>query len=281
MRPVRRAALSVLAQWAAISGRIARAEAALSARVPCLLAVSWHWTPPEERDAFARQVDFLSERFHVLDRVGLEGFRAGSPPKDRPALVLTFDDGNKNAREVAAPVLESRGLRGWFFVIAGAADRTLPAEVGGAWRSLLMGPEEWRDLAARGHVVGSHSWSHVEVGRLDGERLRREVVDSRAAIEASARTKVDSFAYPLGGDRSYSVESERLVRATYRHVFHSCPGSVRPDETRYGIGRYVLAPDLPISVVRWLVSGARDGRYAKRMARYRAICDRQMVPGTI
>ncbi len=269
----KRAGLAAFAHAAQWTGRLARSEADLHSRVPCLVAVAWHWTPPEERDAFASQVDALAERFRVLDRAGLDAFYAGAPPTDRPALLLTFDDGNRNAFEVAAPILEARGLRGWFFVIAGASDRELPPEIGGAHRRLLMGPAEWRDLASRGHVVGSHSWSHANLGKATGERLRREVVASRAAIEAATRLPADSFAYPLGGARSFSVESQRLVSATYRYVFHSCPAASRPEERKYGIGRYVLSPDLGTETVRYLASGLRDRRYAARLAKFRAVCN--------
>jgi peptidoglycan/xylan/chitin deacetylase (PgdA/CDA1 family) len=68
----------------------------------------------------------------------------GSPAKRR--IALTFDDG-PDARWTPhiLEILEERGVRGTFFLVGGRAARA---------------PDVARAIAAAGHEIGNHSWSH-------------------------------------------------------------------------------------------------------------------------
>jgi peptidoglycan/xylan/chitin deacetylase (PgdA/CDA1 family) len=71
-----------------------------------------------------------------------------APTPYRP-LFLTFDDGGVSAHGCIADALERRGWRGHFFVTAG--------QIG---TPTFVSASQMRDLHARGHVIGSHSFSH-------------------------------------------------------------------------------------------------------------------------
>ena len=61
-------------------------------------------------------------------------------------VALTFDDGPNDPYSLqVAQILESRGLRGTFFMVGKAVDAH---------------PEVARELAQRGHLVGNHSYHH-------------------------------------------------------------------------------------------------------------------------
>src|SRR5919106_642654 len=80
-----------------------------------------------------------------------------------PAVALTFDDGGASATSIAE-ALEARGWRGHFFVTTGM--------IGGPG---FLSREGVRELALRGHVVGSHSHSHpTYMARLPSEEIARE-----------------------------------------------------------------------------------------------------------
>lgn len=67
------------------------------------------------RDEFAREMRFVKEHFDVLTFADLASGRScgGSP------LIVTFDDGYKDNRSLAFPVLEELGLKAVFFVATG------------------------------------------------------------------------------------------------------------------------------------------------------------------
>jgi peptidoglycan/xylan/chitin deacetylase (PgdA/CDA1 family) len=62
----------------------------------------------------------------------------------------------------------------------------------------LMTAEEVRTAAAEGFEVGSHSLNHVRLAGLPAADLRREIADSRAALEDLLGQHVTSFCYPYG-----------------------------------------------------------------------------------
>jgi len=85
--------------------------------------------------------------------------RRGSRHERR--IALTFDDGpDPRWTPRIAEIIESAGVRGTFFVIGERAARA---------------PGVVRDLAAAGHEVGNHSWSHVSFWRTGPRRTREEI----------------------------------------------------------------------------------------------------------
>lgn len=85
------------------------------------------------------------------------------------AVSLTFDDGNLNQYEYAAPQLEKRGLRGTFFINGKASSGPNCDERN------VMSPEKIADLNARGHEIGNHTWSHIRLTDLSLDSARREI----------------------------------------------------------------------------------------------------------
>lgn len=73
----------------------------------------WHQLPV---DAFARQMAWVARRYAVLPlEEALERLAAGTLPDH--ALALTFDDGYRNVRTVAGPVLAAHGLHATVFLV--------------------------------------------------------------------------------------------------------------------------------------------------------------------
>ncbi len=88
-----------------------------------------------------------------------------------PQVALTFDDGGAGALG-AAERLERRGWRGHFFITT--------SRIG---TSGFLAPEEIRDLAARGHAIGSHSHTHpTYMGKLSAAEIDYEWTESRKRL---------------------------------------------------------------------------------------------------
>ncbi len=78
-------------------------------------------------------------------------------------------------------LLESRNVTGTIFVVGEVAQ----AE-----------PELVKEVAARGHEIGLHSWRHVPVTELDPERFRAETAKGKALLEDLTGLPVDGFRAP-------------------------------------------------------------------------------------
>ena len=121
-------------------------------------------------------------------RVGLKSFPQTLPLADRE-VVLTFDDGPWPAtdRKVLA-ALARECVRATFFLIGKPASKH---------------PDLVRRIAAEGHTIGHHTWSHNNLKYMSGENAEGEINKGIAAVEQALHgvsTKVPStpfFRYPF------------------------------------------------------------------------------------
>ena len=159
-------------------------------------------------------------------------------------VFLTFDDGGVSAYTEIAPVLEARAWRGLFFV---TTDR-----IGSAG---FLDAGQIRELASRGHVVGSHSCSHPRrISACSPAELRHEWGDSVDALEQLLGTRVTTASVP-GGFYSHAV-GHGAAEAGIRTLFTSEP------TTRIGqidacllIGRYGVWRGMPTSTTGRIAAG--------------------------
>lgn len=70
-----------------------------------------------------------------------------------------------------------------------------------------------REMAASGLVTfGSHTHSHVILGRAAPDVIRHELVESRRIIEKETGTQCVHFCYPNGAPGDFSETSEQILR---------------------------------------------------------------------
>jgi len=125
-------------------------------------------------------------------------------------LLLTFDDGGASALGIA-DALERRGWRGHFFVVT-----SLIGQPGFLSRSAI------RELASRGHLIGSHSHTHPDIFRdLPANRMLAEWRTSRDVVADVLGARCLAASVP-GGDISTRVLHAASV-AGYHYVFTSEP----------------------------------------------------------
>jgi peptidoglycan/xylan/chitin deacetylase (PgdA/CDA1 family) len=133
--------------------------------------------------------------------------------------VITFDDGGNSAMG-AADMLEARGRIGHFFVTANYIGT----------RGFLT-EDQIRELARRGHVIGSHSCSHpLRMGHCSWPQLLDEWERSRSMLSEIVGAEVTDASVP-GGDFAPQV-AEAAARAGITRLFTSEPTA----ESRYAFG---------------------------------------------
>ncbi len=91
-------------------------------------------------------------------------------PRSHPRVGLSFDDGPDPAvTPLVLDLLDRHGLKAAFFLVGTRAEAH---------------PELVRDILARGHEVGNHSWHHDPLVSLKGRvRLRQEVEGGQRILE--------------------------------------------------------------------------------------------------
>ncbi len=178
----------------------------------------------------------------VLPR-GRAGVDIRSLSEASPAgVVITFDDGGASALSTTALALERHAMIGHFFMTTGKLES--PA---------FCSANDLRELARRGHVVGSHSHSHpVRMARLSDAELDREWSESCERL-AEILGEPTTIASVPGGYYTRRVASA-AARAGIRYLFTSEP-ETRTQEVDGCLvfGRYTLRRSSPASEVASLL----------------------------
>lgn len=198
-------------------------------------------TSPER---FAEQMKWLAANGWqgVTLRDGLAWLAGRSSSAGQP-VALTFDDGFRDLRTAAAPVLRAVGFRATAYLITDCvSDRATPAVFKG--RPCLTW-EDVRALHADGFEFGSHTVSHPELVRVGPRELQRQLAESRDAIARRLGVPVPGFAYPYAfpvAGRAFVARLQEVLRNTgYSHCV-----TTRIGRLRAGFDS-VLMPRLPVN----------------------------------
>lgn len=176
-----------------------------------------------EAGRFGRHLSALADALPAAPQRVLDLHRRAERP-----VYLTFDDGGVSAIR-AADMLEERGWRGHFFVTAGCVDT----------RGFLSSAQVI-ELRRRGHVVGSHSWSHpLRMAHCDRATLRWEWSRSVALLSDLLGERVLTASVP-GGHYSRQVAAA-AAQSGIEILFTSEPTS-RPRRVQACriLGRYTI-----------------------------------------
>lgn len=97
-------------------------------------------------------------------------------PGERPEIALTFDDGPSRWTAEIAGVFERHGCHATFFLRGRAVEER---------------PEAVAALAAAGHELGNHLWSHSDSTMLSRDELRAELEGTADAVEGAGGPRPD------------------------------------------------------------------------------------------
>lgn len=152
-----------------------------------------HFTSMSVRQ-FAYVLALLEAHCDVLAASALADERP--TPTDRPAVVISFDDGYAETLGAVLPLLSERGLTAAFFVVTSEVGRVLRhtsldvSQRRASWAEL-------REASAAGHVIASHGHRHEPMTRVTPD-IRAELRHSRRLLAAQIERRYDVFAFPYG-----------------------------------------------------------------------------------
>lgn len=247
--------------------------------------MNMHGTPRRDASALRRQLQWATSNFDVLRPSELLDVLSGRlPAPRRPSLAFTFDDGLASNAEVAAPLLEEFGIRAIFFVspsfigLSGAAalqfftGNIRPQVEGAALEEEDYTPMTWdmaRRLQGHGHVIGSHTATHVDLRRVSGATLDAEVRGAREELARALGAPVDCFAWTFAWN-AVTAEAWRVAMDCHRYCFTPCPGSTRPGDSAR-VWRINVEPAWPAHWYRGAYSGLVESFWYFRRRRLAAM----------
>ena len=109
---------------------------------------------------------------------------ASATPVEAPKIALTFDDGPSAAWTPALlDGLKERGVKATFFLIGENADKN---------------PEIVKRMAEEGHLIGNHTYHHVELTKVSEKEARLELADTSAVIVRITGKEPEYMRPPFG-----------------------------------------------------------------------------------
>ncbi len=110
-----------------------------------------------------------------------------SLPRGASQLALTYDDGPNDPQTLRlVEVLARHNVRATFFLIGSRARQR---------------PDIVREIAAAGHVIGNHTFTHPLLTFKSDSEIRREISDCSSALEDVIGEHANLFRPPFGGRR--------------------------------------------------------------------------------
>lgn len=128
------------------------------------------------------------------------------PEGKKAAIAFTFDDATLDQYEVALPILEKHGVKAIFNVI--------PARVGGNHQGYdAMSWAQLKELVAKGHALGNHTWHHLPLVNLmrkgEADKVREEIKAGHDLILEHTGYDAKVVTFPGNGVNS---DIEKIVR---------------------------------------------------------------------
>ena len=109
---------------------------------------------------------------------------ASATSVEAPEIALTFDDGPSAAWTPALlDGLKERGVKATFFLIGENADKN---------------PEIVKRMAEEGHLIGNHTYHHVELTKVSENEARLELADTSAVIARITGKEPEYMRPPFG-----------------------------------------------------------------------------------
>ncbi len=167
-------------------------------------------------ELFESHLKYLKEQGYTIVSVEQLAHRLEQGQSVDKYIALSFDDGYQNNHDVVLPLLKKYDAKGSFFVIN--------KEIG---KENFMSETDIKEMIAAGMELGSHTYSHNPLAKIDSKYLVWETDTSRFWL----KKKFDGYivrtlAYPNGSYNQTVIEAAQkygFYRALTGHVGINTP----------------------------------------------------------
>jgi peptidoglycan/xylan/chitin deacetylase (PgdA/CDA1 family) len=183
---------------------------------------------------FAAQLQYLADNgYHTITLEHLYyHLWEGLPLPEKP-VVLTFDDGYRDAYEVVFPLLKRYGFVGTFFIFTAPVEEDNLSYL--TWSMI-------EEMSWSGMEIASHGQRHVGVAGLSNETLMKEVHESKLKIESRIGRPVHFFCYPYGVYDTAAIAA--LQSSGYWGAVTTYPSRQHVRGGLYQLGRFRMGPGM-------------------------------------
>lgn len=126
-------------------------------------------------------------------------------------IAFTFDDGYKSDYELAYPLLKKYGIKGTSYIIGKYPDNATPDTL--TWAQI-------KEMYDYGWDFGCHTYSHVNLTKLDNDQIDEEMEKENAAFRNNGLPIPDICAFPYGAYNQQVIDALKPWRKQIRKAFY-------------------------------------------------------------
>lgn len=177
-------------------------------------------------EEFAMEMDYLKDAGYTTITADelIDALEHGAPLPQKPVLI-TFDDGYIDNFQNAYPILKERNMKAMIFLIT---------DYVGQYPNYLTW-DQIRTMQANGISFGSHTLNHSVLTQCTPAEVKKQLSESRRAIEWRLGKPVHFLAYPCG--YTTNTIEEQVQEAGYRAAFTVDLGYALPGDDLYSLHR--------------------------------------------
>jgi len=139
---------------------------------------------------FRAQLQYLADAgYHTITLTDLYLYLTQGYPLPEKPIILTFDDGYRDAYEVVFPMLLEYGFTGTFFILATPAHFEWPEYL--TWAQM-------KEMADAGMEIQAHGRDHVDLRGRSYDYLVYQILGAQEAIQYHVGRPARFFCYPSG-----------------------------------------------------------------------------------
>lgn len=137
-----------------------------------------------------KKTAFVCSMIYAVYLLGIIGYWNRNTPVDaavtvreKSKIALTFDDGPSVYTEELLDGLRERNVKATFFVIG---------------KSAVCYPKIVKRENAEGHLIGNHTYNHVEITKIGEEKAREEIGKTNQVLEEMLDKEIEYIRPPFG-----------------------------------------------------------------------------------
>ena len=249
-----------------------------------IYVLNYHSTYPDKNNNFVKQILFFKKYFDFID----EKFLLDTNKKmkfQKPKLLITFDDAHISNFNVVN-ILDKYKIPAIFFVPYGFVDRkiekslirenkitnekfniisNLDKDKENNYKSLSMSFQNLKKLINKNYSVGAHGYSHIRLSEnLTYNQLSKEIILSKKLLEKKLDTKINSFCWTFGDQKSYSQKASNIIKKNYKLSFMTCCKPFNFNQNKFNIHRFNIENFFSVYQIAFVLSGIYELLYTSK-----------------
>ena len=225
--------------------------------------INYHNIQKKNVSNFEKHVKWYKDHFEDCDYIKLVNFLQKKYCfKNKPGIMITFDDGFAGNYYSAYPILQKHGFTGYYFVSTGLVGQ-----------NGYMDSMQLKEMINNNHIVGCHTYTHHRMDiNDDKETLSKEILQAKIDLENMLNNQIDFFCWVGGEEKTYTRDAAAFIRDSgYKYALMTNSEPVRCYSDPLQMQRTNINDDWDLSLVKFQLSGIIDLKYKKKCKRIKKL----------